>query len=65
MDPSKAVSVACQLNDTILKGVGIRNLELYEFFRDSVLEFTLGYHLSFTLLKWHEGLLSDSRYKLV
>lgn len=83
MDRFEAVSVAHRLNETILKGVGIRNLghvltaittpiaqasthyQLYEFFGDSVLKFTVGCQLFFTQPTWHEGYLSESRDELV
>ncbi|KAJ5579499.1 uncharacterized protein N7459_005484 [Penicillium hispanicum] len=39
--------------------------QLYEFFGDSVLKFTVGCQLFFTKPAWHEGYLSESRDKLI
>ncbi|KAJ5119289.1 hypothetical protein N7448_009958 [Penicillium atrosanguineum] len=39
--------------------------QLYEFFGDSVLKFTVGCHLFFEKPKWDEGLLSEYRDKLI
>lgn len=39
--------------------------QLYEFFGDSVLKFTVSCQLFFTQPKWHEGYLSESRDKLI
>lgn len=79
----EAISVAHRLNETILKGVGIRDLshvltaitapiaqasthyQLYEFFGDSVLKFTVSCQLFFEKPNWHEGYLSESRGKLI
>lgn len=61
MDPFEAVSVAYQLNDSILRVSGFATSSSTSSL--SGLNFTIG--LSFTLFKWHEGLLSDSRDKLV
>lgn len=79
----EATLVAARLNDTILKGVGIRNIrhvltaitapiaqadvhyQLYEFFGDAVLKFTVSCQLFFRQPTWHEGYLSESRDKLI
>lgn len=39
--------------------------QLYEFFGDSVLKFTVSYQLFFSQPNWHEGYLSESRDKSV
>ncbi|CEJ61633.1 hypothetical protein PMG11_10161 [Penicillium brasilianum] len=39
--------------------------QLYEFFGDSVLKFTVSCHLFFAQPTWHEGYLSESRDKLI
>ncbi|KAJ5667706.1 uncharacterized protein N7477_006276 [Penicillium maclennaniae] len=39
--------------------------QLYEFFGDSVLKFTVGCHLFFENPKWDEGLLSENRDRLI
>ena len=39
--------------------------QLYEFFGDSVLKFTVSCQLFFRQPKWHEGYLSESRDKLI
>jgi dsRNA-specific ribonuclease len=39
--------------------------QLYEFFGDSVLKFTVSCQLFFTQPTWHEGYLSESRDKLI
>ncbi|KAJ5691807.1 hypothetical protein N7462_001230 [Penicillium macrosclerotiorum] len=41
------------------------NYQLYEFFGDSVLKFTVSCQLFFLQPKWHEGYLSESRDKLI
>lgn len=79
----EATLVAARLNDTILKGVGIRDVrhvltaitapiaqasvhyQLYEFFGDAVLKFTVSCQLFFRQPTWHEGYLSESRDKLI
>lgn len=85
LDRFEATSVAHRLNETILKGVGIRepglrhvltaitaptalastNYQLYEFFGDSVLKFTVTCQLFFTKPTWHEGYLSESRDTII
>lgn len=39
--------------------------QLYEFFGDSVLKFTVSCHLFYSQPTWHEGYLSESRDKLI
>ncbi|KAJ5953607.1 hypothetical protein N7454_000503 [Penicillium verhagenii] len=83
IDRMEATMVAKLLNDTILKGVGIQNLnhvltaittpiaqastdyQIYEFFGDSVLKFTVACQLFFNQPTWHEGYLSEGRDQLV
>jgi dsRNA-specific ribonuclease len=83
LDRFEATMVAHRLNETILKSVGIHNLDhvltaittpiaqanthyqLYEFFGDSVLKFTVGCHLFFANSMSNEGVLSKDRDDLI
>lgn len=43
----------------------VTHYQLYEFFGDSVLKFTVSCHLFFTQPEWNEGCLSENRYKFI